>query len=113
MQISQKMQHGRIFLRRLAPAEIIAAACRNKKRSPPDYQEGFNAPEGIRTPDLLVRSQLLYPAELPAHLSDVSSVNSAIISQNSAVVKPFSKKCARHRGFCTGNGFSQITRRCR
>ncbi len=24
-------------------------------------------PEGIRTPDLLVRSQTLYPAELPAH----------------------------------------------
>ena len=27
------------------------------------------APEGIRTPDLLVRSQLLYPAELPAHIA--------------------------------------------
>ena len=25
------------------------------------------APEGIRTPDLLVRSQTLYPAELRAH----------------------------------------------
>ena len=25
-------------------------------------------PEGIRTPDLLVRSQTLYPAELPAHI---------------------------------------------
>ena len=25
-------------------------------------------PEGIRTPDLLVRSQTLYPAELPAHM---------------------------------------------
>ena len=30
----------------------------------------FNGtPEGIRTPDLLVRSQTLYPAELPAHNS--------------------------------------------
>ena len=28
----------------------------------------FGALEGIRTPDLLVRSQTLYPAELPAHL---------------------------------------------
>ena len=27
------------------------------------------APEGIRTPDLLVRSQTLYPAELRAHLN--------------------------------------------
>ena len=28
----------------------------------------LGAPEGTRTPDLLVRSQSLYPAELPAHL---------------------------------------------
>jgi len=27
----------------------------------------FGAPEEIRTPDPLVRSQVLYPAELPAH----------------------------------------------
>ena len=27
----------------------------------------FGAPEGTRTPDLLVRSQSLYPAELLAH----------------------------------------------
>ena len=27
----------------------------------------FGTPEGIRTPDLLVRSQTLYPAELLAH----------------------------------------------
>ena len=27
----------------------------------------FGTPEGTRTPDLLVRSQLLYPTELPAH----------------------------------------------
>ena len=26
-------------------------------------------PEGIRTPDLLVRNQTLYPAELQAHLT--------------------------------------------
>ena len=26
----------------------------------------FGTPEGIRTPDLLVRSQTLYPTELPA-----------------------------------------------
>ena len=26
------------------------------------------APEGTRTPDLLIRSQTLYPAELPAHI---------------------------------------------
>ena len=27
----------------------------------------FGTPEGTRTPDLLVRSQSLYPTELPAH----------------------------------------------
>ena len=27
----------------------------------------YGAPEGIRTPDLLVRSQTLYPTELRAH----------------------------------------------
>ncbi len=29
----------------------------------------FGVPEGIRTPDLLIRSQTLYPAELQAHLA--------------------------------------------
>ena len=28
----------------------------------------LDAPEGIRTPDLLVRSQTLYPTELLAHM---------------------------------------------
>ena len=28
----------------------------------------LGAPEGTRTPDLLIRSQTLYPAELPAHM---------------------------------------------
>src|SRR5277367_1290268 len=32
-----------------------------------DRQERNGALRGIRTPDLLVRSQLLYPAELGAH----------------------------------------------
>ena len=29
----------------------------------------FGTPEGIRTPDLLVRSQTLYPTELLAHIA--------------------------------------------
>ena len=29
----------------------------------------FGAPEGTRTPDLLIRSQALYPAELRAHIA--------------------------------------------
>ena len=46
----------------------------NKKKSlKPSNINGFKdflcgTPEGIRTPDLLVRSQTLYPAELAAHM---------------------------------------------
>ena len=44
------------------------------------------APRGTRTPDLLVRSQSLYPAELLAHVS----LN--IISQKKEFVNVISKK---------------------
>ena len=56
-----------------------------------------DAPEGIRTPDLLVRSQLLYPAELPAHLT--FSVNSDIIAHPAGKVKPFFHKICPHPTF--------------
>ena len=39
----------------------------NKKRSLAIASD-LGAPEGTRTPDLLIRSQTLYPAELPAHI---------------------------------------------
>ena len=39
-----------------------------KKKKPLTRLFLFGAPEGTRTPDLLVRSQTLYPAELPAHM---------------------------------------------
>ena len=42
--------------------------------------------EGIRTPDLVVRSQTLYPAELPAHILLRCSI---IISHPAFVVKLF------------------------
>src|ERR1039458_2240976 len=40
-----------------------------------------NAPGEIRTPDLLVRSQTLYPAELRAHSQAVTRCNAKIVSQ--------------------------------
>ena len=43
----------------------------NEHRSPHNVGFGYalnGTAEGIRTPDLLVRSQTLYPAELPAHM---------------------------------------------
>ena len=39
----------------------------NKKRSLAIASD-LGAPEETRTPDLLIRSQTLYPAELPAHI---------------------------------------------
>ena len=50
---------------------------------------GFlGALEGTRTPDLLVRSQSLYPAELQAHFSN----SFIIISSKVQYVNPFFKK---------------------
>ncbi len=40
----------------------------------------FGAPGGTRTPDLLVRSQSLYPAELRAHI--FATISLTIISCN-------------------------------
>ncbi len=40
--------------------------------STPELHPPLNAPRGIRTPDLRIRSPLLYPAELVAlHLSEL------------------------------------------
>ncbi len=51
----------------------------------------FGAPEGIRTPDLLIRSQALYPAELRAHiLLGLSTDSFTIILDTMAKVKFFS-----------------------
>ena len=42
---------------------------------PSSYSEEKNgAPEGTRTPDLLLRRQLLYPAELLAHVERVMGI---------------------------------------
>ena len=44
----------------------------NEHRSPHDVGFGYalnGTAEGIRTPDLLVRSQTLYPTELLAHVA--------------------------------------------
>ena len=41
-----------------------------KERTPEGVRSG--TPEGTRTPDLLIRSQSLYPTELPAHFALLS-----------------------------------------
>ncbi len=45
----------------------------NKKSSVQSTKD-FGVPGGIRTPDLLVRSQSLYPAELQAHCSSQRNI---------------------------------------
>ena len=40
----------------------------NKKQHNQCCTVSYGAPEGTRTPDLLVRSQSLYPTELPARI---------------------------------------------
>ena len=46
----------------------------------------IGAPERIRTPNLLIRSQVLYPVELRAHIgykrySDLTSVSTCLIAR--------------------------------
>ena len=62
------------FAPRILPALIIGAQVEEKpqkmqKKQPNFLRNGLfsGTPEGTRTPDLLVRSQSLYPTELPAH----------------------------------------------
>ena len=85
-------QHLRIPLFRQPEQRI-------RKKRPCTLHGRSDAPEGIRTPDLLVRSQLLYPAELPAHLT--FSVNSDIIAHPAGKVKSFRRKKSMHPEFDT------------
>ena len=50
-----------------------------KKEEQPRKRDSssFGAPEGTRTPDLLVRSQTLYPTELPAHMERMTRLELA------------------------------------
>ena len=50
----------------------------SKKALPLGVMLLYGAPEMIRTPDLLVRSQTLYPAELPAQFGRISRPQSII-----------------------------------
>ena len=62
-----KTVHRTVFTAACAAAALSSPA-RNIKK--PDTRMGiwfFGTPEGTRTPDLLIRSQSLYPTELPAH----------------------------------------------
>ena len=58
----------------------------SKKIHIPDGMWIFGTPEGTRTPDLLIRSQSLYPTELPAH---TFAERLDIVAQGAKFVKHF------------------------
>ena len=68
--------------------------------------QAFGAPEGTRTPDLLIRSQTLYPAELPAHiLLAFSPENVFYYSAHRPESQAFFKKLKK---FCKWASFTKI-----
>ena len=54
--------------KRIFRAIFIQIGQKEKPCNPHDYKVSFGAPYRIRTCDLLIRSQMLYPAGLRAHL---------------------------------------------
>ena len=79
----------------------IEALAKKKPLAQTTQEVLTGAPEGTRTPDLLVRSQSLYPAELQAHLFFNSLI---IIGAFPANVKAFVKKNQKNFAAC-GNLF--------
>ena len=72
-----------------APHLIIRIIRHIKKSRCPNGHLDFGTPKGTRTPDLLIRSQSLYPTELSAH---VRSTRLAIIAYDF-------KKCKHYFAF--------------
>ena len=68
--------------------EVYDGMQKNKKSEPHGFGF-FGTPQEIRTPDLLVRSQTLYPAELAAR---VLADNTIIIPPGSCFVNTFFEK---------------------
>ncbi len=55
----------------------------------------LGTPQGIRTPDLLVRSQLLYPAELAAHIHNALYIITNYRKSQAEKRKIINKKSAK------------------
>ena len=69
-----RTQHPRppsLYKGKASGGVVCNAECRTvrtKQKRSLTFVSDLGAPEGTRTPDLLIRSQTLYPAELPAHI---------------------------------------------
>ena len=78
----EKHASGMSFCGKVPSREAGVSAGRSERRKKQNTARSllrcFGTPEGTRTPDLLVRSQSLYPTELPAHtaLSSALQYNS-------------------------------------
>ena len=108
MKVSRIRQKGFARLRPGHGLENMPPACflgqpfripswHKKRRTSYRCSSFFGTPEGIRTPDLLVRSQTLYPAELLAHSTAVQPtayIEYHRIRQN---VKHYFKKFLNYR----------------
>lgn len=83
------LKNCRTVVRQFLYYGVRVPTTRNNKNSEADIYllRYFGTPEGTRTPDLLVRSQSLYPAELQAHFSN----SFIIISSKLQYVNPFLK----------------------
>lgn len=56
--------------RKLAGGSAYSPIAQSKRDTTEEVSLLLGAPGGIRTPDLLIRSQTLYPTELRAHITN-------------------------------------------
>ena len=66
-----------VRLRRRGFESLVFKATKKEEQPQKCDFSSFGAPEGTRTPDLLVRSQTLYPTELPAHMERMTRLELA------------------------------------
>ena len=72
----------------------VIQVCENAKKEGAESTPSYGEPGGIRTHDLLIRSQTLYPAELGAHLLFFAAHSSGlyILTWIPKKCKPFFEK---------------------
>ena len=84
-----------------------------RKRGIRSLSRRFGTPEGIRTPDLLLRRQLLYPPELQAHITrfvgTMKPAHYGVPARPSA--GPVGKGEAAERAFARKRGMRSLSRR--
>src|ERR1700687_1195856 len=96
------MRRSRTFYGHSAPK--CSKGLRSESRKPFAFIKKSGAPGGTRTPDLLVRSQTLYPTELRAHSDEL---NFSTAPRNPATGRyrfRVSSVEAQHAAMCRASG---------